>query len=221
MKQFEGAIFDMDGTLTDSMYIWDTAGENYLKSCGKTPHPNLREQLRPLSLSQAAELFQKEYNIAEDVDEILKGFDRVVENEYKTNVILKPGVKELLQNLKNQRVRMAVATSSPREIVSMVLTRLDIAPYFSYIVTCGEVGLGKDHPAVYDRAAELIGTDKTNTIVFEDALHAIITAKEAGYYVVGVYDESEGINEDKIIPLCDQYLKTLLDFSYSEQNRLL
>lgn len=219
MKEWKGAIFDMDGTLTDSMYIWDTAGETYLRSRGKTPVPDLREQLRPLSLIQAAELFRQDYGITDSVDEILKGIDQVVENEYRTNVTLKPGVKELLRELKALGIKMTVATSSPSTIVSMVLTRLGIVSYFSHIVTCGDVGLGKDQPVVFDRAADLMGTDRSNTIIFEDALHAIITARKAGYYVVGVYDESEGINEDKIMPLCDQYLKSLCDFSFTEQNR--
>lgn len=212
LEKFRGAIFDMDGTLTDSMYIWDTAGETYLRNHGKEPEPRLRELLRPLSLAQAAELFQKRYGITDSVDEILKGFDEVVENEYRHHVTLKPGALELLQHLKKQGLEMTVATSSPRSIVLMVLKRLGILPYFSHIVTCGDVGFGKDHPAVYDRAAELMGSEPADTLVFEDALHAVTTASKAGYFVVGVYDESEGVDEDKIVPLCDLYLKSLEEF---------
>ena len=211
-QQYRGAIFDMDGTLTDSMYIWDVAGETYLRNQGKEPAPDLREQLRPLSLAQAAELFQREYGITATVPEILRGFDQVVETEYRTNVILKDGVKELLADLKDKGITMSVATSSPREIVLMVLERLEILPYFSHVITCGDVGKGKDHPDVYDRAAALMGTRRDNTLVFEDALHAVTTASKAGYYVVGVYDESEGIDEDKIMPLCSQYVKSLREF---------
>lgn len=212
IHEVKAAIFDMDGTLTDSMYIWDIAGETYLKSCGKTPAPNLREQLRPLSLDQAAQLFREEYGLQQSTKEILQGFNRVVEHEYRTNVRLKPGVLPLLNLLKEKGVEMAVATSSPREIVIMVLDRLQILPYFSHIVTCGDVGAGKDHPDVYDRAADQMESTKESTIVFEDALHAITTASSAGYYVIGIYDTSEGINEEKIIPLCSQYLKSLEDF---------
>lgn len=211
-RRYRGAIFDMDGTLTDSMYIWDVAGETYLRNRGKEPASDLRERLRPLSLAQAAELFQKEYGIEDTVPEILRGFDQVVEAEYKTNVTLKPGAKDLLEKLKAEDFHMSVATSSPRAIVLMVLERLNILPYFSHVITCGDVGAGKDQPDVYDRAARLMGTDRKDTLVFEDALHAVTTAAKAGYYVVGVYDESEGINEDKIAPLCSQYIKHLDDF---------
>lgn len=211
-QQYRGAIFDMDGTLTDSMYIWDVAGETYLRNQGKEPASDLRKQLRPLSLAQAAELFQREYGITATVPEILRGFDQVVETEYRTNVVLKDGVKELLTDLKDKGITMSVATSSPREIVLMVLKRLEILPYFSRVITCGDVGKGKDHPDVYDRAAALMGTRRDNTLVFEDALHAVTTASKAGYYVVGVYDESEGIDEDKIMPLCSQYVKSLREF---------
>lgn len=207
--EIKAAIFDMDGTLTDSMYIWDTAGETYLRNCGKEPAPNLRERLRPLSLPQAAELFQREYSVTASVEEILRGFDDVVEHEYKTNVLLKPGAVRLLKLLKSRGVRMSVASSSPREIVVSTLDRLGILPYFEHVVTCGDVGLGKDHPAVYDRAAELMDAGRDNTAVFEDALHAVKTASRAGYYVIGVYDESEGVNEDQIMPLCSLYVKSL------------
>ncbi|MCI9597502.1 MAG: HAD family phosphatase [Firmicutes bacterium] len=212
IETLKGAIFDMDGTLTDSMYIWDTAGETYLRNQGKVPAPDLREQLRPLSLTQAAELFQVQYGITAPVDEILKGFDGVVENEYRHHVTLKPGALELLEYLKNKGLEMTVATSSPRTIVLMVLKRLGILPYFSHVITCGDVGFGKDHPAVYHRAAELMESDPSHTLVFEDALHAVTTASKAGYFVVGVYDKSEGINEDQIMPLCDLYLKSLTEF---------
>lgn len=208
-RNIKAAIFDMDGTLTDSMYIWDTAGETYLKNCGKKPEPNLRERLRPLSLPQAAELFQREYGVTASVEEILRGFDDVVEHEYKTNVTLKPGAVRLLELLKKRGIRMSVASSSPRAIVVSTLDRLEILPYFDHIVTCGDVGLGKDHPAVYDRAAELMDAGRDNTAVFEDALHAVKTASGAGYYVVGIYDKSEGINEDQIMPLCSLYVKSL------------
>ena len=79
IKNIRGAIFDMDGTLTDSMYIWDIAGETYLKNCGKTPTPDLRERLRPLSLTQAAELFRQEYGLKQTIEQILEGFNRTVE----------------------------------------------------------------------------------------------------------------------------------------------
>lgn len=215
IKNIKGAIFDMDGTLTDSMYIWDIAGETYLKSCRITPAADLREKMRPLSLTQAAELFQEEYGLEQTTEEILEGINRTIEHEYQTNVTLKPGVLQLLRALKEKEVAMSVATSSPREIVTAVLERLGILSYFSYVLTCGEVGVGKDQPDIYDRAAALMKTAKEDTLVFEDALHAITTASSAGYYVVGVYDSSEGIDEDKIIPLCSLYLKSLEEFPYS------
>lgn len=211
-KQYKAAIFDMDGTLTDSMYIWDTAGISYLKSRGKNPAPNLRDQLRPLSLHQAARLFQSEYGVTETVTEILQGLDQIVETEYRTNVILKPGAYDLLQSLKGQGLKLSVATSSPRGIVLEVLDRLEILPCFHHVLTCGEIGKGKDHPDIYDQSAARMGSSRSDTLVFEDALHAVTTASRAGYYVVGIYDESEGTNEDQIMPLCSQYIRQLSDF---------
>lgn len=205
----KGAIFDMDGTLTDSMYIWDIAGITYLKQQGKHPAPDLRERLRPLSLPQAAALFQKEYGVTASIEEILHGLKEITEKEYRENVTLKAGVLPLLSDLKAKGVPLAVASSTPRSTVLMVLQRLGILSYFNYVVTCEDVGRGKDDPAVYHRAAALMGTAPAHTLVFEDALHAALTASGAGYCLIGVYDESEGINEDKIIPLCRRYVKSL------------
>lgn len=205
----KGAIFDMDGTLTDSMYIWDTAGITYLKQQGKEPEPDLREKLRPLSLPQAASLFQKEYGVTASCGEILQGLKEITEKEYRENVTLKDGVLPLLSDLKANGVLLAVASSSPRSTVLMVLQRLEILSYFDYVVTCEDVGRGKEDPAVYHRAASLMGTDPAHTLVFEDALHAALTASAAGYCVIGVYDESEGVNEDRIRPLCRRYVRSL------------
>lgn len=205
--KFKAAIFDMDGTLTDSMYIWDTAGITYLENQGITPAPDLRERLRPLSLEQAAELYQQEYGVTDSIPEILEGIDAVVEEAYH-HVTLKPGALELLKELSIPKV---LATSSPRRIVVETLDRLGILTYFDKVLTCGEIGIGKDQPDIYLQAAAFMESQPSETLVFEDALHAVRTASAAGFHVIGVFDASEGINEAAIRPLCKDYVKSLED----------
>lgn len=207
---FKAAIFDMDGTLTDSMHIWDTAGITYLKSKGITPAPDLRERSRALSLDQVIELYRQEYGIQDPREQILADFDAIVETEYQ-HVPLKSGVPELLQLLSHHQIPMIVATASPLHIVTNTLKRLNILSYFSEVLTCGDIGIGKDHPDIYLKAASLMGSTPSETLVFEDALHAIRTATDAGFYVIGVYDHSEGVNEDKIKPLCNEYVKSFTE----------
>lgn len=207
---FKAAIFDMDGTLTDSMHIWDTAGITYLKSKGITPAPDLRERSRALSLDQVIDLYRQEYGIQDSRTQILADFDAIVEAEYQ-KVPLKSGVLELLQLLSQHQIPMIVATASPLHIVTDTLKRLNILSYFSEVLTCGDIGIGKDHPDIYLKAAFLMGSEPAETLVFEDALHAIRTATDAGFYVIGVYDHSEGVNEDKIKPLCNEYVKSFTE----------
>lgn len=207
---FKAAIFDMDGTLTDSMHIWDTAGITYLKSKGITPAPDLRERSRALSLDQVIELYRQEYGIQDPREQILADFDAIVETEYQ-HVPLKSGVPELLQLLSQHQIPMIVATASPLHIVTNTLKRLNILSYFSEVLTCGDIGIGKDHPDIYLKAASLMGSTPSETLVFEDALHAIRTATDARFYVIGVYDHSEGVNEDKIKPLCNEYVKSFTE----------
>lgn len=210
--EIEGAIFDMDGTLIDSMYIWDIVGIRYLENMGITPAPGLREQLRPLSLNQAAAYFQKHCLPSLTIAEILDGLSHIVEREYCTHVPLKPGVTALLEHLTRKQVPMAVATATDRKIVEQVLTRLNIRHYFSAIFSCLEYGTGKDQPLIFEKALQFLGTKKERTIIFEDALHAITTAKKAGFPVVGVFDQSESINEQQIVALCDTYCLSLEEF---------
>lgn len=187
----KGAIFDLDGTLIDSMFIWDTFGEDYLKSLGKDPKENLTEVFKTFTLEQAAEYYRKHYDVKLSAKEIVNDINNMVAQIYRTKVTLKPGVEIFLKRLQNMGVKMCVATVTDRPIAEDVLKRLNIYQYFSEIFTCAEVGAGKDNPEIYRQALKHLGTSKAETIVFEDVLHAIKTAKSDGFKVASVYDSHE------------------------------
>ena len=187
----KGAIFDLDGTLLDSMFIWDTFGEDYLRTLGKEPKENLTEAFKTFTLEQAAEYYREHYGVTLSVNEIVDGVNEMVAKLYKTKVTLKDGVREFLEALKSQGVKMCVATVTDRPIVEDVLNRLGIRDFFFEIFTCAEVGYNKETPHIYRAALEVLGTKKDETVVFEDALHALITAKKDGFKVAAVYDRHE------------------------------
>lgn len=187
----KGAIFDFDGTLVDSMFIWDTFGEDYLRTLGKEPKENLTEAFKTFTLEQAAEYYREHYGVTLSVNEIVDGVNEMVTKLYKTKVTLKDGVREFLEALKSQGVKMCVATVTDRPIVEDVLNRLGIRDFFFEIFTCAEVGYNKETPHIYRAALEVLGTKKDETVVFEDALHALITAKKDGFRVAAVYDRHE------------------------------
>ena len=187
----KGAIFDFDGTLVDSMFIWDTFGEDYLRTLGKEPKENLTETFKTFTLEQAAEYYREHYGVTLFVNEIVDGVNEMVAKLYRTKVTLKDGVRAFLEGLRAQDVKMCVATVTDRPIVEDVLNRLGIRDFFFEIFTCAEVGYNKETPHIYRAALEVLGTKKDETVVFEDALHALITAKKDGFKVAAVYDRHE------------------------------
>ena len=206
----KGAIFDLDGTLLDSMFIWDTIGEEYLRSLGKEPHEDLKETFMTLTLEEAAEYYREHYGVTLSVKEIVDGVNAMVEQTYRTKVTLKPGIAEYLAWLKENGVRMCVATVTDRYLVEETLERLGVRHYFSEIFTCAELGFGKDKPIIYQKALEHLETEKRDTYVFEDMLFALNTAKTDGFPTVGVYDRHEA-HQDELKGLADYYIFDFTD----------
>lgn len=209
----KGAIFDLDGTLIDSMFIWDTIGEDYLKSFGIDPKENLSEVFKTFTLEQAAEYYRNHYDIKLSVQEIVEGINDMVAKIYQTKVTLKPGVSDFLKRLQRSGVKMCVATVTDRPIAEDVLKRLKIYEYFSEIFTCAEVGCNKETPEIYRQALKHLGTKKTETVVFEDAFHALKTAKDDGFKVAAVYDSHEPM-QNKMKKISDYYITDFGSFCF-------
>ncbi len=209
----QGAIFDVDGTLLDSMSIWDTIGTDYLRSIGYEPRENLNEVFKNMSLLQAAEYYQHEYGVTQSIEEIMDGVNAMLERFYNYDAPLKPGVEELLERLRRKEVKLCIATATDRYLVEAALERCGVLSYFDAIFTCNEVGHGKDEPIIFEAALHFLGTEKTKTVVFDDALYAIRTAKKAGFPVAAVYDSHEKAQAE-IRALADLYLADLAQFSF-------
>lgn len=206
-----GTVFDLDGTLFDSMYVWESVDRTFLLSEGRTPEDNLSEKLKAMSLYQAACYLKKEYALAKSTDEIIRAISRRVENAYKNEISLKSGIKNFLENLNKKGIKMCVATASERDLALAALKRCEIADYFSEIFTCSAVGSGKDEPFIFRMAQEHLKTEKGETAVFEDSVHALKTAKADGFITVGVYDDYEK-NQEEIRKYSDFYLENFLSF---------
>ncbi|MGI6189929.1 MAG: HAD family phosphatase [Clostridiales bacterium] len=204
--KLKGAIFDLDGTLLDSMPFWDRVGAEYLRQKGHNPPDNINEILKVMDLSQSALYFKQEYSISGSPDEIVKEILELIEYQYRFTIPLKAGVIHFLDNLYNNGIRMCVATASDYDLTKAALERLNVAKYFKFILTCSQAELGKDNPGFFIKALELLQTPKYETIVFEDALYAIKSAKAAGLLVTAVYDESSHEDQEKIKSTADFYL---------------
>lgn len=187
----KGAIFDLDGTLFDSMFIWDTAGEVYLRSIGIEPMENLQKALKSKSLLQSAIYIQNKYNLTLSTEEIIDGINRTVEDFYFHTVQPKKGVIAFLEQMKKHNVKMCIATATDRCHTQAALQRCGMDSFFSEIFTCTDVGHGKDEPVIFQKAMEHLQTTKTDTAVIEDSYHAARTAKSDGFITVAVYDSHE------------------------------
>ncbi len=215
----KGAIFDLDGTVLDSMQVWDKAGEMFLKSMGIEAEPGLSKIMFSMSMTEGAEFLKDRYRLDMDIPAIMAGINRTIEDFYSYQVPLKEGVEQFLKDMKQAGIKMVAATSSDRQVVERALKRLNVMNYFDRIFTCTEIGAGKVKPDIYLAAARYMGTLPKETWVFEDALYAIRTAKKAGFMTVGVYDASSMEDREEIKAICDIYLNKWDDF-YSLLERI-
>jgi len=214
MKNIKGAIFDCDGVLLDSMPAWIEAEVDYVISLGLRPRDDFVESVRALSTYEVAEYIKTEYNVRKPIEEIIEGRDKIIEDLYFYKIPLKEGVLSVLDYMRDRGVKMCVATASNRNIVEPAFRRCGILGYFEKIFTCSEEATSKNSPDIFIRAASFLGTDISETVVFEDAVHAIRSAKSAGFTIAAVYDISEDDSQDEIKSLCDYYYKSLTDFPF-------
>lgn len=210
----KAAVFDVDGTLLDSMGIWDDAGVRYLKSIAVKPEEDLSKILFPMTIEEGAVYVKKQYRLSRSIPEIVKGVLNMVRDFYYEEAPLKEGAESFLDGLSQKGIPMAAATSNEKEHVEAAFRRLGIRKYFKEIITCSEVGAGKTRPHVYLTAGRCLGEDVSEIYVFEDAFYALRTAKAAGFRTAGVYDRYSAKDLDKIREASDIFLPNLSDFKF-------
>ena len=204
------AIFDMDGTLVDSMGYWTHLGEEFLRRKGRDDLPaDLWDRLKTKTMPQCAEYFIRHFGLAGTAAGLEEEMNAVMAEHYRRDVPLKPGAGEYLAALARRGVDMCVATNTPAPLVRACLGRLGVLDLFRFCISGEEVGAGKDRPDIYLAAAKGLGGRPGDTAVYEDALFALRTAKMAGFYAVGVYDRENGQDWDQICRLADE---TVLDW---------
>ncbi len=205
-----GAVFDVDGVLLDSMQIWNDLGARYLQKRGIVPEDGLNEILFSMSMEQGADYLKEAYSLPDAQEKIVQGIGEMLRDFYYYEVMTKPGVMEVLCFLKENRVAMALATSSPREHIVRALKRNGVWDFFTpNLFTTGELGISKHQPDIYYKAAAALGTTPQETLVFEDSLYALITAQRDGFLPVGVYDACGEKNQEEMKKAARLYLKDL------------
>lgn len=185
----QAAIFDLDGTLIDSMWMWKQIDIDYLARHGHPFPEDLQDCIEGMSFSETAVYFKERFGLADPLDVIKADWNRMAYDIYVNEVPLKAGVLEFLQYLKKQGIRTGIATSNSKELLMAVLKSLDITEYFDEIHTSCEVEKGKPAPDIYLLVAEKLGVKPENCLVFEDIMQGILAGKSAGMKVCAVKDD--------------------------------
>jgi HAD superfamily hydrolase (TIGR01509 family) len=199
----QGVIFDMDGTLLDSLTAWKNLADNFLIKNNLTQTTELIKQIEKLTLEKVAHLFAEKFALNLTGDEIFSQWQEEMTYQYLHKITSKPGVKEFLQELAERKIKCCVATLTDKHLAEMALDNLGLLQYMQFVITVGEVGKPKSDPQIYLEAAAKMQLDKKNCLVFEDALYAIISAKQAGFAVCGILDEQTIDHPDIIKENCD------------------
>ena len=198
LKNIEGAVFDLDGTLLDSSWVWEKVDEKFLGDRGFQVPDDYVDEISPLGAERAAVYTIERFGLNEDKDDIVREWIEMAKKEYATEVVCKPYAKEFLEEIHKLNIKMAVATSSDRELFMKTLEREGILKYFQKIVTVDEVERGKGYPDIYEEAARRIKVNPHKCLVFEDILAGVTGASLGEFNVVAVFDEKSKHNWEKI-----------------------
>lgn len=206
--EIKGVIFDMDGVILDSLSIWIKLSKQFAEKLGPEAGEDLNEKIFSMSTEQSIRYFKEQYGLEQSYEELMQELKDFTEDFYYNEVEAKKGAKELMEHFSAAGIKMTAATSSLRNNIEHALERNGLLGYIDRIFTNTEVGSSKHDPEIYDLAAEYMGTKPGETLVFEDSLYALKTAKAAGYHTAGVYDaigepDQEGLKAEADIYLND------------------
>ena len=211
-RSVSGAIFDVDGTILDSMEMWRTTGSRFLRKCGVTPPPDIDRLMFQITLEEGASLFGEKFGIEGTPEEIKARVLQMVRDAYRYRLSCKPGVVDVIRELYSAGIPLCVATATDRELILPAFERLGLLPFFREIFTCGELGVSKRSPDIYLQAAERLGTPPEKTLVFEDVLHAVRSAASVGFPVVAIYDKNAEPEKETIRTIASLYLDSFADW---------
>ncbi len=212
-QDFSACIFDLDGTLVDSMWMWHDIDRRYLARFGLSYPEDLQLKIAGMSFPEVAVYFKEHFRITDSLDTMMRDWEEMSVETYRTSVPLKAGAAEMLRFLKDQGIRTAIATSNATRMVDAVLEALNIRSFFPVIVTASEVGAGKPKPDIYLEAARRLSVAPEHCLVFEDIPEGICAGKSAGMTVCAVRDDFSA-------PL-EAVKRELADFLISDYRELL
>ena len=213
----KACIFDLDGTLLDSMDVWKNIDIEFLKKRGIIAPTDYADAIASMSMSEVAAYTIERFALSDSVFSLMQEWNDMAIHAYANTVQMKPRAKEYLQLLRKQEIKLAVATNLPKELYVPALYNHDIYDLFHVHCCADEVGCGKSRPDIFLLAAKKLGVSPKDCVVFEDVLKAVKSAKSVGMTVYGVYDKSSKADLEQIKQVADGVLFDFQDaFSCKE-----
>ena len=211
LNNIEAVIFDLDGTLVDSMWLWREIDVEYLSKFGIEVPDDLQQDVEGMSFSETAQYFKDRFNLPDPIEEIKAKWNQMAWEKYGNEVPLKKGVLEFLEELRRRGIKTGIATSNSKELVEHVLKSLNITQYFDSVRTSCEAKKGKPAPDIYLLVAKDLQVDPKDCLVFEDLALGIMAGKSAGMRVCTVFDPYSEDDIDRKRELADYYIDTYFD----------
>jgi HAD superfamily hydrolase (TIGR01509 family) len=209
LKNIDAVIFDLDGTLVDSMWMWESIDREYLGRFGLVLPTDLQGMIEGMSFSETAIYFKERFDLPDSVDQIKSDWNQIAWEKYANEVPVKEGVIQLLKHLKQEGIPAGIATSNSRELVDLIVEKHQMQDYFASIRTSCEVAKGKPSPDIYLLVAQDLGADPNRCLVFEDVLQGVMAGKNANMKVCAVYDKFSEKVQDEKIKLADYFIYSI------------
>ncbi|MCI1966174.1 MAG: HAD family phosphatase [Oscillospiraceae bacterium] len=209
MPKYTAAIFDLDGTLLDSMKVWEQVDREFLGRRKLSFTPDYTEKVSAMSFAEAARYTVERFHLGEAPEELMREWNEMVTEQYAHHIVLKPGARECLRFLRERGFVFGVATALSPQLYGPVLCNNGIYDEFRAFASVPEVARGKEFPDVYLLCAKRLGAEPGGCIVFEDVLEGLRGAKAAGMAAVGVHDAISGLSEQTARTVADGYIRTL------------
>lgn len=208
LENVEGIIFDLDGTIVDSMGVWKAVDQEFLRRRGLPLPKGLNKELESMEFTETARYFKRRFDLPDTVEEIIGEWMEMVQDQYRNKVPMKPGLKGFLEYAHGKGIRMGVASSNHTDLVRAALEGHKIEGFFSVIVTCGEVERAKPEPDVYLEAARRLEIPAERCLVFEDIPVGIRAGKSAGMRTCAVRDDYSQEQDEEKRKTADYYIES-------------
>lgn len=211
MAEKKAVIFDLDGSLVDSMWIWRDIDIAYLGRFGISLPENLQAEIEGMSFSETAVYFKNRFHLPDSLEQIKSDWNAMAWDKYMHEVPLKPGVREFLEGCRARGILLGIATSNSRELVENIAKAQGFQHYFSCIMTACDVNKGKPAPDIYLAVAKELGVEPEHCLVFEDIIPGIQAGKNAGMEVCAVEDAYSRACKEEKAALADYYIEDFYD----------